>query len=75
MITSITKRGQTVVPAQIRKKYNIHEMTSLQWIDTGEVIKVIPIPKDVVSELRGSAKGEKLHARLMKERAADAGRE
>ena len=75
MKTLVTKRGQTVIPASIRKKYKINEGTTLQWIDTGEVIKVIPIPKNVVSSLRGMAKGEKLLERLLKERALDGKKE
>jgi len=75
MKTLVTKRGQTVIPASIRKKYKINEGTTLQWIDTGEVIKVIPIPKNVVSSLRGMAKGEKLLEKLLKERALDGKKE
>ena len=69
------KRGQTVIPASIRKKYKIDQGTILQWIDTGEVIKVIPIPKNIVNSLRGMAKGEKLLQRLLKERALDGRKE
>lgn len=75
MKTSVTKRGQTAIPASIRKKYGINENTFLQWIDTGEVIKVIPIPKDIVGTLRGIAKGEKLFERVLKERRIDKARE
>lgn len=75
MKTSVTRRGQTVIPAAIRKKYRIDEYTMLQWIDTGEVIKVIPVPKDVVTSLRGIAKGEGLLKKLLKERKIDESRE
>ncbi len=75
MKTSVTKRGQTVVPASLRRRYDIDEKTVLQWIDTGETIKVVPIPKDVTTSLRGIARGEKLLDTLLAERRADAGRE
>jgi len=75
MKTSVTKRGQTVIPAPIRKKYGIDESVVLQWIDTGETIKVIPVPRDVVKALRGMAKGEGLLKRLLEERKADGVRE
>ena len=75
MKTSVTRRGQTVIPAPIRRKYAINEKTFLQWIDTGETIKVIPIPKDVIGSLRGIAKGEGLLEKLLKERRVDEGRE
>ena len=75
MKTSVTKRGQTVIPAPIRRKYGIDENVVLQWIDTGETIKVIPVPRDVVKALRGMAKGEGLLVRLLEERRADGVRE
>jgi len=75
MKTHVTRRGQTVIPAPIRKKYGIDENTTLQWIDTGETIKLIPIPKDVVKALRGAAKGEGLLQKLLKERTRDATKE
>lgn len=75
MKTSVTKRGQTVIPSGIRKKYQITEGTVIEWVDTGEVIKIIPIPKDIISTLRGEAKGEGLLEELLKERRSDKNRE
>ena len=75
MKTAVTKRGQTVIPAAIRRKYGIDKDTFLQWVDTGEGVKIEPIPKDVISALRGNGKGEKLTEKLIKERKADAVRE
>ncbi len=75
MKTAVTKRGQTVIPSLLRKRYAINEKTFLQWIDTGETIKVIPIPRDVLGALRGIAKGEKLLDTLRAERKFDKNRE
>jgi bifunctional DNA-binding transcriptional regulator/antitoxin component of YhaV-PrlF toxin-antitoxin module len=75
MKTAVTKRGQTVIPSRLRKRYAIDEKTFLQWIDTGETIKVIPIPRDVLGALRGIAKGEKLLDTLLAERKFDKNRE
>ncbi len=73
--TLITKRGQTVVPAPIRKKYGIREGDRLVWLDDGESIKVIPIPADVIRALRGRGRGEKLVDALLKARQEDRQRE
>jgi AbrB family looped-hinge helix DNA binding protein len=83
--TKITKRGQTVVPAPIRKRYGIQEGDRLVWLDDGETIKVwlddgetikvIPIPSDPVEALRGSGEGENLLAALLRSRAEERERE
>ncbi len=68
MQTTVSKRGQTAIPANLRQKYNIEPQAKLEWIDEAGVITVIPIPKDAISYYRGKAKGEKLVERLLKER-------
>ncbi len=71
MKTTVTKRAQTVIPASIRKRYSIQDGDCLEWIDDGQIIKVIPIPKDPLDELRGCARGEKLLERLLETRRQD----
>jgi len=44
METLVSKRGQTVVPAAIRRRYSIREGDRLVWVDDGQVIKVYPGP-------------------------------
>ncbi|MDL1971084.1 MAG: AbrB/MazE/SpoVT family DNA-binding domain-containing protein [Candidatus Desulfofervidaceae bacterium] len=75
MKTVVTKRGQTVIPAVFRKKYRIKKGTVLLWIDTGESIKVVPLPEDPLKALKGIAKGESLTEKLLQGRKKDAGRE
>ena len=71
MLTKMTSKGQTVVPASLRRKYGVGKGTRLEWIDTGELFKVIPIPANVVKALRGSARGEKLTGKLLRARKED----
>ena len=66
MKTTVTSRGQTVVPAKIRKDYKIRPQTQLEWIDDGETIRVMPIPSDSIHSAKGSSKG--LRQKLLKER-------
>jgi bifunctional DNA-binding transcriptional regulator/antitoxin component of YhaV-PrlF toxin-antitoxin module len=66
MRTTVTSRGQTVVPAKIRKDHQIHPQTQLEWIDDGETIRVVPIPLDTIRAAKGISKG--LRRRLIKER-------
>jgi len=73
--TSMTKRGQTVVPAPIRQQHNIQAGDTLAWIDDGETIKVIPLPQDPIRALRGCGKGEGLIQRLFASRQEERERE
>lgn len=75
MQTSVTKRGQTVIPAVIRHRYHIEEGDKLVWLDDGQMIQVIPVPKDTIQALYGRGKGENLVETLLKERQEDRLRE
>jgi len=75
MRTTVSTRGQTAVPAEIRRRYGIEEGSRLEWVDDGRSIRVIPVPADPVKALRGSAKGEGLYDRLLEERARERARE
>ena len=75
MQTAVSKRGQTIIPAQIRKKYRIQPGDFLVWLDDGQTIKVVPVPADPVRALRGRGRGEKLVERLLATRREDRNRE
>lgn len=53
----ISVRGQTVIPSEIRKKYNITPKSKIEFLDTGKEIVIIPLPKDPFLESRGILKG------------------
>jgi AbrB family looped-hinge helix DNA binding protein len=69
--TTVTIRGQTVVPSELRKRYKIVPGDRLLWIDDGSSIRVVPVPADPIEALRGVGKGEGLSERLLEERARD----
>jgi AbrB family looped-hinge helix DNA binding protein len=71
METSVTKKGQTNIPALIRKRHHIKEGDRLVWLDDGDIIRVIPVPVDPLKALRGSGKGEGLLDRLLQHRQED----
>lgn len=68
METSVTRKGQTTIPAAIRKRHHIGEGDRLAWLDDGEGIRIVPIPKDLLAALRGSGRGEHLVERLLQSR-------
>ncbi|MBN1146654.1 MAG: AbrB/MazE/SpoVT family DNA-binding domain-containing protein [Anaerolineales bacterium] len=68
METTVTRRGQTVIPAAIRSRYHIQDGNRLVWLDDGQTIKLVPVPSDPVAALRGCGKGEGLLEKLLQER-------
>ena len=71
MQTAVTKRGQTVIPAPIRKRYHIDTGVQLVWLDDGEIIRVVPVTGDPLLSLRGRARGKKMIEHLLAERKKD----
>jgi bifunctional DNA-binding transcriptional regulator/antitoxin component of YhaV-PrlF toxin-antitoxin module len=66
MRTTISARGQTVVPAKIRRDHEIEAQSRLEWLDDGHTIRVVPVPEDSIRAAKGSTKG--FGSRLLKER-------
>lgn len=75
MQTTLTKRGQTVVPAPIRKRHDLREGDRLVWLDDGQTIRVIPVPEDAIRALRGLGRGEGLVEKLLEARREERNRE
>jgi len=70
MTTTISSRGQTVVPAEIRTRHHLTEQSRLAWIDEGETIRVVPLSaKNPYG--RGLAKGMKLWEGILKDRTEE----
>jgi AbrB family looped-hinge helix DNA binding protein len=74
MITTMTRRGQTVVPAEIRQRFHIQNNAKLEWMTDGATIRVIPIPTDPVRDARGIAKGSGLFRSFMDDRKQERNR-
>ena len=75
MKTTVTRRGQTVIPAALRRRYNIRDGDQVERLDTGGVIKVIPGPAAPIEALYGRGRGQGLLKVLREERARDRQRE
>ena len=71
MKAKVTTRGQVSIPSKIRKKFNIEPESSVEWIVDGNVIKVVPLPKDPVAAFRGRGSRKYSTERLIEERRAE----
>jgi len=74
MQSTITARGQTVIPATIRRRFNLSPADKLEWIVEGNVIRVVPVQADPIAAFRGQGKGGGA-ARLLADRQQDRERE
>ena len=74
MMSTVTTRGQTAIPAAIRRRYNILSRSRIEWIDDGHSIAVIPVAEDAITALRGKYMRYKLGEALTKSRVEERSR-
>ena len=68
METTMTSKGQIVIPSELRRKYGLKEGVRIQLIDAGEQIILQPITPEYVRKMRGLLKGNKGMKALMQDR-------
>ena len=71
MRSTVTSRGQTVVPAPIRERFGLGPSSRLEWIvESDGSIRVVPVDLDPIRAFRGSGSGGAT-ARLLADRIHD----
>ena len=76
MALTISNKGWVVIPAELRKKYNLLPGTEVVIVDYGGVLAIVPALKDPIKQGRGMLKGlPSLTQDLLKERAQERSRE
>lgn len=68
MQTTATERGQTSIPAPIRRRYGLKSRSKLIWVDLGGSVSVIPVADDPMGTVRGLFKEKGLRKLLLEER-------
>jgi len=74
MRSTITSRGQTVIPAAIRRQFNLTPADHLEWVVENNNLRVVPVKKNPIDAFRGKGKGgsvEKLLADRRKDRESE----
>lgn len=74
MRSTITSRGQTVIPAEIRQRFHLGPAKRLEWIVDDDAIRVVPVDENPIEAFRGRGKGGATK-RLLLERQRDQKRE
>jgi AbrB family looped-hinge helix DNA binding protein len=75
-ISRATVKGQVIIPAPLRKKFNINKGTRVAIIEgEGNVIIIKPLPDDPIEASRGVLKGKtSMIKALIKDRREEATR-
>lgn len=64
----VTSKGQLVIPAEFRRRYNIENGTRVRFEDSGNGILVRPITDEYIDNLRGILAKKGLPSNLERDR-------
>jgi len=56
--STVTTKGQLVIPARLRKKYSIRKGTKVAFIEDDNRLILQPITSEFIQRIRGSLKGK-----------------
>jgi len=72
----VSEKGWIVIPAELRRKYNLRPGTEVQVVDYGGVLALVPKLQDPVRQAAGMLEGRKsLRRALLAEHRAERRRE
>jgi AbrB family looped-hinge helix DNA binding protein len=57
-VSTVTTKGQLVIPSRLRRKYGIRKGTRVAMIEEESRIILQPLTREYIRSLRGSLKGE-----------------
>jgi AbrB family looped-hinge helix DNA binding protein len=74
--STMTSKGQIVVPARLRRRYGLKQGTKVYFIERDKEILFQPVTKDYLKSVHGMLTSEtSMTKELLKERAKDRDRE
>jgi AbrB family looped-hinge helix DNA binding protein len=66
-VSTVTTKGQLVIPAKLRRKFGIRKGTRVAMIEEDSRIILQPLTRDYIRRLRGSLKGKPSALKFLKE--------
>jgi len=57
-VSTVTTKGQLVIPAKLRRKYAIRKGTHVAFVEEENRLVLQPLTPEFIRSLRGSLKGE-----------------
>ena len=75
-VLTVSQKGWVVIPAPMRRKYNLHPGTMVQIVDYGGVLAIVPVVEDPIADAAGMLRGTpSLTERLIADHREEAARE
>jgi AbrB family looped-hinge helix DNA binding protein len=75
-LLTVSSKGWVVIPAELRKKYQLKPGSQVRIVDYGGVLALVPVLENPIKQTRGILKGKSsLTKALLEERAKDKQRE
>jgi AbrB family looped-hinge helix DNA binding protein len=66
-VSTVTTKGQLVIPAKLRRKYAIREGTQVAFLEEENRLVLQPLTPEFVKSLRGSLKADPSALKLLLE--------
>jgi len=57
-VSTVTTKGQLVIPSKLRRKYSIKKGTQVAFVEQENRLVLQPLTPEFIRSLRGSLKGE-----------------
>jgi len=57
-VSTVTTKGQLVIPSKLRRKYSIKEGTQVAFLEQENRLVLQPLTPEFIRSLRGSLRGE-----------------
>jgi AbrB family looped-hinge helix DNA binding protein len=57
MVVIVSEKGSVVIPAELRKKYNLHPGAEVTVVDYGGVLSLVPTRAKPIRQAAGMLKG------------------
>lgn len=65
MTTTVSSRGQLVIPAPLREKYGLRNHAKVAWVELEQGLLVVPAGREAVRASRGMLKGSGASTKLL----------
>jgi AbrB family looped-hinge helix DNA binding protein len=66
-VSTVTTKGQVVIPSKLRRKYSIKEGTQVAFLEQENRLVLQPLTREFIRSLRGSLRGEPSALKALRE--------